>query len=478
MTDNLMSKISADQKVRREIAREDHLWFFNLYFSEYVQSPSAQFHYELFRLSQDPDLPLLAVIAFRGSAKSTIMSMSLPLWSILGKDQRKFVLILGQTQAQAKMYMSNLRDQLEGNDLLKADLGPFQERTETWGATTLVIPKHNARISIASSEQSVRGLRHGPHRPDLIVLDDVEDIASTKTREGRDRTYQWLTNEILPIGGLKTKTVIIGNLLHDDSLLKRLEEDIKEGRRFGEFRQYAIIDEHGNPTWPGKYPDQAALDYQKKLVGDEHAWAREYLLTIIPDVDRPIQKEWIQYYDELPTEYSRYTRIAVDLAISEKDTADYTAIIPARVYGYGDDMKIYILPHIINQRLTFPNVVNKLEEMFSVVEGYSQATEIVVEDVGYQGALHQWLSKKNIPARGFKIQGQDKHARLKVAGYPVQNGTVLFPRKGAEQLIQQLVYFGIEKHDDLADAFSILVNDSMGRNYRGCRVFANKPRGW
>lgn len=475
---NLFEKISKDQNVRRTITREDHLWFFNIYFPDYVTSPSAPFHYELFRLSQDPNLDLLAIIAFRGSAKSTIMSLSLPLWSILGKEQKKFVLLLAQTQSQAKMYMANLRSELEDNELLKADLGPFKERTETWGATTLVIPKHNARITIASSEQSVRGLRHGPHRPDLIVLDDVEDIASTKTREGRDRTYQWFTNEILPIGGLKTKTVIIGNLLHDDSLLKRLESDINEGRRYGEFRQYAIVDEHGHPTWPGKYPDQHALDDQKKKVGDEHAWAREYLLTIIPDVDRPIQKEWIQYYDKLPEDNSRYTRIAVDLAISEKDTADYTAIIPARIYGYGDNMKIYILPHIFNQRLTFPNAVRKIEEIFHVVEGYSQATEIVIEDVGYQAALHQWLQKMNFPARGYKIQGQDKHARLKVAGYPVQNGTVLFPRKGAELLIQQLVYFGIEKHDDLADAFSILVNDSMARNYRGCRVFAKKPPGW
>ena len=39
----------------------------------------------------------------------------------------------------------------------------------------------------------------------------------------------------------------------------------------------------------------------------------------------------------------------------------------------------------------------------------------------------------------------------------IKSGKVKFPRQGAEQLINQIVHFGVEKHDDLADAFSSLV---------------------
>ncbi len=35
----------------------------------------------------------------------------------------------------------------------------------------------------------------------------------------------------------------------------------------------------------------------------------------------------------------------------------------------------------------------------------------------------------------------------------------MFPSQGAEQLINQIVNFGVEKHDDLADALSILILD-------------------
>lgn len=478
VVNDILTTINTDQQVRRALARKDHKWFFSLYLSEYIAYPAAPFHDELFKLSQDNTVRLLVVIAFRESAKSTIMSLSLPIWSILGNDQRKFVLILSQTQAQAKMHMSNLRNELENNELLKVDLGPFHEQAETWGATTLVIPKHNARIMIASSEQSVRGLRHGPHRPDLIICDDVEDIASTKTKEGRDRAYQWLTSEILPLGSRNTKVVVIGNLLHEDSLLKRLEADINEGRRYGEFRKYPIIGEDGKSLWPGKYPDRASLGDQKKVVGDERAWAREYLLTIISDLDQVIKPEWIQKYDELPNNGLRYTTISIDLAISERDTADCTAMIPARVYGYGHNMKIYILPNIVNQRMDFPKTIKKVRQLYEAVGGSSHSAELLIEDVGYQGSLPQELRRMGYPARSYKIHGQDKHARLALAGYPIQNGTVLFPRCGAEQLIQQIVYFGVEKHDDLADALSMLVNDTVDRNRKKPRVFSFKPPGF
>lgn len=478
MKTNLIEAVSNDQQVRRALARQDHKWFFSLYLSEYIGYRAAPFHDELFKLSQDDDVSLLVVIAFRESAKSTMMSLSLPIWSIIGKPQKKFVLILSQTQAQAKMHMSNLRNELENNDLLKADLGPFHEQAETWGATTLVIPNHNARIMIASAEQSVRGLRHGPHRPDLIICDDVEDIASTKTKEGRDRAYQWFTNEILPLGSRGTKVVVIGNLLHEDSLLKRLEADINEDRRYGEFRKYPIIGEDGTSVWPGKYPNQASLDEQKKTVGDEQAWAREYLLTIISNLDQVIKQEWIQRYDELPNDGLRYTTISIDLAISEKDTADCTAMIPARVYGRGENMKIYILPNIVNQRMDFPKTIEKVQKLYEAVGGNSCSTELLIEDVGYQGSLPQELRRMGYPARSYKIHGQDKHARLALAGYPIQRGTVLFPRRGAEQLIQQIVYFGVEKHDDLADALSMLVNDTVDRNRKKPRVFSFKPPGF
>ena len=57
-----------------------------------------------------------------------------------------------------------------------------------------------------------------------------------------------------------------------------------------------------------------------------------------------------------------------------------------------------------------------------------------------------------------KVGGRDKRERLSLTTDYIQTGKVLFPKKGAELLVQQLTGFGVEKHDDLADAFSILMS--------------------
>lgn len=73
--------------------------------------------------------------------------------------------------------------------VLKADIGPFEEVSDEWGADSIVISNYGARIMAVSTEQSIRGIRHGQYRPDLVICDDIEDLNSVKTRDGRERTF-------------------------------------------------------------------------------------------------------------------------------------------------------------------------------------------------------------------------------------------------------------------------------------------------
>src|ERR1035437_6120090 len=178
-----------DRSVRRSIAQQSHLMFFYIHFSHYVTYAIAEFQKDIFRITEDSTNKLAVIVAFRGSGKSTLISFSYALWAILGIQQKKFVLIISQTRAQAKQHMMNLKSELESNALLRSDLGPFQEEEGEWGASSLVFTTLGARITAVSSETSVRGLRHNQYRPDLIICDDLEDLASTKTHELRQKTY-------------------------------------------------------------------------------------------------------------------------------------------------------------------------------------------------------------------------------------------------------------------------------------------------
>ncbi len=461
--DQLLQKIINDRNVRTEVTRKSHLWFSSVYLADYVKYETANFQKEMFGITEDTNNKMAVIVAFRGSAKSTIVTLSYPLWAILGKQQRKFVLILSQTQPQAKLHLSNIRKELEGNHLLKQEMGPFEEKSGEWGSTSIVIPKFDARITVASSEQSIRGIRHGSHRPDLIICDDVEDLNSVKTREGRNKTYDWFTSEVIPVGDNDTKIIVVGNLLHEDSLLMRLKESIENKKLDGIFRKYPLVD-NGIILWPGKFKNLEDIDKFKRTVPYENAWQREYLLNIVPEDDQLIFSEQLHYYDSLPKELPRYVVTAVDLAISLKDTADYTAMVSAYIFGSGSDFKIYILPNPLNKRIDFSKTIENIQSIHKTFLASGLSSRVYVEEVGYQGVVVQQLKTVGIKAEGVKPHGQDKRSRLALTTNLIQTGRIIFPRQGADALTNQLVGFGKEKHDDLVDAFSMLVMQTIEKN--------------
>ena len=460
----LVNKMMKDRLIRTSITKDSFLYFFHFYYAHYVKYETADFQKEIMHHLESSVTENFYVVAFRGSGKSTMVTTAYPIWAILGKQQKKFCIIFCQTRAQAKQHMMNIRTELEGNDLLKKDLGPFQEESDEWGSHSLVFRKHGARITVASSDQSIRGLRHNEHRPDLIICDDVEDVQSTKTREGREKTYNWLRGEVIPSGDRRTRLVIVGNLLHEDSLLMRIKEEIGKGKAKGVFKEYPLIDKNEVCLWQGKYKTLADLEEEKMKVSSDVSWQREYLLRIIPTEDQVIHSEWIQYYDDLPGMQHRAYRgtyAGVDLAISASDAADFTTVVSAHIYGRRDKVRIYVLPNPITQKLNFPAQVELMKD-FKRTQMPKSSDLLFVESVAYQEALPQMLELHGINANAVKPKG-DKRTRLSLTSTSIKSGVIKFPRQGCEDLIQQLIGFGVEKHDDLADAFSLLINSTLDK---------------
>lgn len=462
----ILKQILKDRKVMTEITRQSFFYFFYIYFGRYIKHPIAPFHYEMFRIGEDEKIKLAVIMTFRNSAKSAILNTAYALWSIMGIPQKKHVVIASQTQQRAKDHLMNIRKEIENNQLLSENLGPFEEREDRWHATTLMVPRYGVRITAISVEEGIRGLREGPYRPDLIIADDIEDSNSVKNQDGRDKTFDWFTGELLPLGDLNTKVIVLGNFLHQDSVLSRLEKMIVEERMKGVLLRVPLIDENNVIAWPGKFTSLEAIKELKQSIGNETVWQRDYLFKIIPDADSVIRPKWIHYYDKLPHSSNSlfmYTATGIDLAISKKESADYTAMVSAKVYGQGDDMRIYILPNPVNERMDSPKTLKTAKELSEKL-GRGQRTELFIEDVMYQRSFIQNLQKENYPAIGVPTLGQDKRARLATVAPAVENGTVLFPKQGAEILINQLIGFGVEKHNDLADAFAILVGKIIEKN--------------
>jgi predicted phage terminase large subunit-like protein len=366
--------------------------------------------------------------------------------------------------------LQNIRTEFEQNELLKNDFGPIKTEDGEWQNQSLVIPKYETRIISASKETSIRGIRHRDSRPDLIVIDDIEDLSSVKNRSTREETYRWFKGDIVPAGERDTKMIIVGNKLHEDSLVMRLKEEIETGRLDGVYREYPIINDKGEIAWPGKFKDKKAIEAEKKKIGNEAIWHLEMMLNAVSVGDQIIKREWIQYYDQLPSLSNsngfRYAATGIDLAISQKENASKTAMITAFIFGKKKNLKIFISPILVNERLEGLKIEEKAK---AIVDGLEQGTihQLWVEDVGFQSSMVERLNDSGYPAEGIGVKGQDKATRLlSIAGH-IEGGKVLFPRKGAEVLIDQLLNFGVEKDDDLVDALTLLVNRAWEKSREG-----------
>lgn len=445
-----------------------------IYLPHYLKLPPADFHPELLGLLQDYSEKFVSIIGFRGSAKSSYASLALPLWMALEQPELyPFPIVVNETIPAVTETIANIRKELEENQLLREDYGDMSEgisKQREWTKTGLLL-KNGVRVLGISRGQRIRGRRHRQNRPSVVIIDDPEESEKVEKKEYRDKTERWLRGEVIPaIEETNARLIVLGNILHTDAIMARLKND-----PIFTHRDYPLFTGDGeiwaNCTWKGKYPTQEALDSQKRKVRNT-AWMREYRLKVIPPEGQLIKEEWIQFYDEIPApeyEINPKTRekklihnpilssgVGNDLAISKKHTADFTTFVGGVMALKDKRAHIFVLPNPVNQRLNFQETISAGKRVYEQMKAAYSAPLFFTEDVAYQKAAIEMLGAAGVPVRGTKV-GTDKRARLLLAAPFIENGTVLFPRKGAEDLIAQLTGFGIEDHDDLADAFVYLV---------------------
>jgi len=441
-----IQEISKNQAQRIALAKRD-LRFFTLYYlPHYIQAKVPEFHKEIYKELQKPGPGFTEIIAFRGSAKSTLASLALPLWAAI-TGQRNFIIPCSDTFTQAKQLITNLIYELETNEIIHRDFGTF-ESNKDWTATNILLP-NEVRIMARSKGQQMRGLRHLEHRPDLIILDDIESIDDVRQKEQRDKTEEWLLSDVMPSMNFDTgRMILIGNLLHMDSIMRRMEKKcVEEG--LGTVQKYPLLKNDGTCVWPERFTEQQ-IDKTRRW--KNRYFLREFLLKIIPDEGQIIRR--IEHYTELPK--LKAIGIGTDFAISKKETADYSAI---DVIGEGIDGNYYNLKSIA-ARWDFNET---LDRVYHVYKAYRDShsdipISIGMEDVGYQrAAIEEFTRRYKVAPQAIK-RTTDKRARLQTIEPYFASGQVRFREDGDEDLENEIINFGVEEHDDRMDAFEVALN--------------------
>ena len=201
-------------------------FFVQTYFPHYIRSPHrSELHGYLFaRLPQivaSADSQNDAIAAPRGEAKSTIVTQLFTLWCLV-TGRKKYAVIVMDSIDQAYPMLEAIKAELEYNPRLQADFADACGQGRVWQAGT-IITANGAKVQVAGSGKKLRGLRHGALRPDLVVLDDIENDENVQNPEQRDKTENWVKKTVLPLGGAGDKfdVIWIGTILHHDSALNR-----------------------------------------------------------------------------------------------------------------------------------------------------------------------------------------------------------------------------------------------------------------
>lgn len=434
-------------KERKATGASDCLFFTHIYLRHYLKFTTPEFHKEIYQILGDDKEGFVELIAFRGSAKSTIAAFAYPLYrAVTGKS--KFVIIISDTFKQAKIHIANIIAELEHNEELRADYGNFKSKDEEWTATNIVL-SNGTRILSLSKGQKIRGLRHLQYRPDLIVADDIENPESVRMKEQRDKTEEWWLSDVIPALADGGKLALVGSLLHTDSLMSRARTRILAGGR-GVVREYPIVKDE-KCLWAERYTTKDLANLRDS-VGNRF-WLREFLLRIIPDEGQVVSQ--VHYYNTLPTKITAIA-IGVDLAISQKQTADNTAF---DVAGEGEDGKIYNL-YTHARRLLFNDTLAKLNEIYENYRTLYPNVPIKIgwEEVAYQAVgIEEYTRRYGVKPEGIK-RTTDKRARLNLLEPRLTSGQILFRENGDEDLVMEIINFGVERYDDLMDAAEIAFN--------------------
>lgn len=239
----------AASRTRRERARNDYEFFCRTYFPHYVPTAHfSAFHDFIFRrLPEVIDGPTdgrEVHMAPRGEAKSTYETQLGSLWCIC--TGRKHMLgIIMNTEAQAAEMLESIKAELDTNPRLAMDFPDACGQGRVWQATT-AITANNIKIRIGGTGKKVRGMKHGPYRPDLIFLDDLENDENVRDKSQRDKVEKYVLSAILglagPGGGMDVFWV--GTSLHYDAAINRVSR--KPGWRRRVFKAIG--------QWPDNMP--------------------------------------------------------------------------------------------------------------------------------------------------------------------------------------------------------------------------------
>ena len=329
------------------------------------------------------------------------------------------------------------------------------------------------RIEAYGKGAAVRGLSWGSKRPDLVIIDDPQDEEDARSETVTETDWDWFLSDVYFLGQT-SRIFLIGNNLGERCIVERV---LAGAEQLG-FRavRIPILDAEGRSAWPEKWPEPAIAAEREEFsrLGKLDIWFRNKMCECIDPGSQKFRRDMFRYFENtLRTDgMSIYT--TVDLAISKKPGADYSAIVTVGVNGDGHWF-------VLDVEYGRYDPTQTMDAIFSAVQKWRPLC-VGIEAVAYQSALQHFLEKE-MPKRGcfFRIQPlkaeKKKELRIDALQPRFTVGSVWFRRDAPwlEKLESELLAYPHGAHDDVIDALAYMEQIALPPVGAGSEDWSNIP---
>ncbi|MBP6897391.1 MAG: phage terminase large subunit [Pseudacidovorax sp.] len=476
-----------DQRASR--ARHDYKFFTKTYFPHYVKSEESVFHAWFFdnvpKLIDQPSGQFIEISAPRGEAKSTLGTQLFTLWCIV-TGRKKFIPIVMDSFDQAATMLEAVKVELESNPRLAMDFPDACGAGRVWNAG-VIVTRGNTKVQAFGSAKKMRGLRHGPHRPDLVMLDDIENDENVRSPEQRDKIEAWVKKVVLPLGPpdgtmdvLYLNTILhydsVANRFHRNPLWKRVkfkavirwpdrmdlwqqweELFVNEGEEASDAfyaERRAEMDLGAVVSWPGVRP---LLKLMKIRASDHHAFDCEYQND--PTNDDASFFQGMTYWVQPSRDWVFYGSHDPSLGRNNRKRDPSATLVGGfdRNHGVLDIVEARVARRIPDLQIS--HVIEFQREYMCLAWAF--------EAVQFQEFLRTELVKRSaqagVPVPAIPVHPHaDKDLRIESLSPHVNNGLIRFKQEHTV-LNSQLRHWPEADHDDGPDALHMLWALSVSR---------------
>lgn len=461
--DHLKEETPADRQRRIRRLQQDYPSFCEYYFPHWMTLRdkvtgevvktihNALFHNAAARLVKTtPNLK--AVFEWpRGHAKSTHFDVFIPLWLIF-QPQRliNVMVVVGKSEDSACTLLSDLQAELEFNQRIIADFGE-QKNIGMWTDGEFVT-RGEVAFFARGRGQSPRGLRYKEHRPDYIVIDDLDDDELCRNESRVADLTAWVKEALFgALDAGRGRFIMVGNLISKNSVLQNIINT--PGVHVS---KVCAVDAEGNPVWAEKWTKEEAAEAARFM--GYRAWQKEMMHNPIRD-GSIFRAEWIRY-KKLPA-LSKYDDLVCYTDPSFKGTKanDFKACrLWGRIKG-----ELHLIDCFVRQA-TVSEMVRWLYDLYertrdtASVRFYMEANfmqDIILDEFQTEGMLRGY----QLPIMPDRRKKPDKVQRIEAVSPLWERGMVWYNealrdtpdmQAGIEQTLA--LEHGSRQHDDAPDA--------------------------